>query len=312
MAKIKKNIVDAIVKRVYRIAANLTDISPKANTWLLYLISFRRVWHPNKPVTLNDKVLWLKYHTYWNNEEIIQCADKLRVRQWLQQKGFSDLLNGMICVYDNAEKIKLDDLPERFALKLNVGCRCNLICSDKSRLVETDVRSLAEKWMKQEYYRRYAEMQYKDVKPYIMVEEYLGADNGELPVDYKFYCMNGKAKSVMVCVDRDNGHPKFFFMDRNWNKLPYTHEVFDYPEIQIEKPDKIDEAFDIAEKLSSSFPFVRVDLYIVNKKIYFGELTFTPAAGLDTDFRYIAPGHNADTDTELGKLLLLPINERRI
>ena len=150
-------------------------------------------------------------------------------------------------------------------------------------------------------------MQYKDVKPCILIEKYLGGDDGSLPVDYKFYCMNGKATSVMVCEERDGiHHPKFFFMDRKWNKLPYTEEVFKYPDFEIEKPESMDEAFEIAELLAKEFPFVRVDLYIIRNKIYFGELTFTPAAGMDTDFKFRAPGAIKDTDTILGELLKLP------
>lgn len=143
----------------------------------------------------------------------------------------------------------------------------------------------------------------------VAVEKYLGTESGELPVDYKFYCMNGKASSVMVCVDRKDGqHPKFFFLDRKWNKLPYTKERFLYPDLVIEKPKMIDQAFDLAEKLSKNFPFVRVDLYIIGEKIYFGELTFTPAAGLDSDFKFVPPGGKEDADTMLGKLLTLPKN----
>lgn len=211
--------------------------------------------------------------------------------------------------YESPEEICLKDLPNQFAMKLNVGCRCNLVCKDKNELDEEQVIETARKWFKQDYYKRFAEMQYKDVKPCIIVEKYLGTESGELPVDYKFYCMNGKASSVMVCVDRKDGqHPKFFFLDREWNKLPYTKERFLYPDLVIEKPKMIDQAFDLAEKLSKNFPFVRVDLYIIGEKIYFGELTFTPAAGLDSDFKFVPPGGKEDADTMLGKLLTLPKN----
>ena len=94
----------------------------------------------------------------------------------------------------------------------------------------------------------------------------------------------------MVCEERDSlHHPKFFFMNREWQKLPYTKEAFQYPDYQIKKPECIDKAFEIAEELSKEFPFVRVDLYIVGEKIYFGELTFTPAGGMDTEFKFKAP-----------------------
>ena len=162
--------------------------------------------------------------------------------------------------------------------------------------------------MKDKYYwLGWSEMQYKGVKPYILIEKYLGDNQGHFPVDYKFYCMNGKATSVMVCEERDSlHHPKFFFMNREWQKLPYTKEAFQYPDYQIKKPECIDKAFEIAEELSKEFPFVRVDLYIVGEKIYFGELTFTPAGGMDTEFKFKAPGVEKDTDTILGEQLKLP------
>ena len=96
-------------------------------------------------------------------------------------------------------------------------------------------------------------------------------------------------------------------MDRNWNKLPYTEEAFQYPDYPIEKPKCIEEAFKTAEMLSGNFPFVRVDLYIVGEKIYFEELTFTPAGGMDIEFKFKAPGAEKDTDTILGELLKLPM-----
>lgn len=177
----------------------------------------------------------------------------------------------------------------------------------KSKLDIEATKNTMRKWLKNNYWLGWSEMQYKDVKPCILIEKYLGGDDGSLPVDYKFYCMNGKATSVMVCEERDGiHHPKFFFMDRKWNKLPYTEEVFKYPDFEIEKPESMDDAFEIAELLAKEFPFVRVDLYIVRNRIYFGELTFTPAAGMDTDFKFRAPGAIKDTDTILGELLKLP------
>ncbi len=113
--------------------------------------------------------------------------------------------------------------------------------------------------------------------------------------------MNGKSKYVMICVDRIIGKKvKYFYFDRDWNMMPYTQDALNDPNRIIPKPDHIDEAFEYAEKLSKDFPFVRVDLYIVNGKIYFGELTFTPSAGLDS-------GRLRSTDEILGAQLVLPL-----
>lgn len=288
--------------------STLTLISPKLNTAVTYRVKFGRKLNLLNPRTINEKVLWLKFNTYWNNETIKQCADKLRVRDYLEQHGYGYLLNDLIGAYDDVDLIDFSKLPNQFALKLNVGCACNIIVKDKTKLDIEATKKTMRKWLKANYWLGWSEMQYKDVKPCILVEKYLGGDDGSLPVDYKFYCMNGKATSVMVCEDRDGiHHPKFFFMDKNWNKLPYTTEVFDYPDFVIEKPQNMDEAFAIAEMLAKEFPFVRVDLYIVKNRIYFGELTFTPAAGMDTDFKFKAPGAEKDTDTILGELLELPM-----
>ena len=288
--------------------STLTLISPKLNTAVTYRVKFGRKLNLSNPHTINEKVLWLKFNTYWNNETIKQCADKLKVRDYLEQHGYGYLLNDLIGAYDDVDLIDFSKLPDQFALKLNVGCACNIIVRDKSKLNIEATKETMRKWLKANYWLGWSEMQYKGVKPCILVEKYLGGDDGSLPVDYKFYCMNGKATSVMVCEDRDGvHHPKFFFMDKDWNKLPYTAEVFDYPDFVIEKPQNMDEAFAIAEMLAKEFPFVRVDLYIVKNRIYFGELTFTPAAGMDTDFKFKAPGAEKDTDTILGELLELPM-----
>ena len=288
--------------------STLTVISPKLNTEVTYRVKFGRKLNLVNPQTINEKVLWLKFNTYWENDTIKQCADKLRVRDYLEQRGFSHLLNGLIGAYEKVDDIDFSKLPNQFALKLNVGCACNIIVGDKSKLDIENAKKTMKKWLSANYWLGWSEMQYKGVKPCILIEEYLGDEDGTLPVDYKFYCMNGKATSVMVCEDRDGvHHPKFFFMDKEWKKLPYTEEVFKYPDFQIEKPENMDKAFEVAESLAKEFPFVRVDLYIVKDKIYFGELTFTPAAGMDTDFKFKAPGAEKDTDTILGEKLKLPM-----
>lgn len=134
-------------------------------------------------------------------------------------------------------------------------------------------------------------MQYKDVKPCILIEKYLGGDDGSLPVDYKFYCMNGKATSVMVCEERDGiHHPKFFLWTENGISFLIQRRYLSIQTLRLKSLKVWTIVFEIAELLAKEFPFVRVDLYIVRNRIYFGELTFTPAAGMDTDFKFRAPG----------------------
>ena len=279
----------------------LTLISPKLNTSVCYRVKFKRKLDWQHPITLNDKILWLKFHTYWNNPTIKQCADKLRVRDYLTERGFGDLLNELIGVYYDVDDIDWASLPEQFALKLNVGCACNIIVSDKTKLDVEAAKEKMRKWLKANYWLGWSEMQYKGVKPCILIEKYLGSPDGALPEDYKFYCMNGEAKYVMVCVDREIGkHAAFYYFDRGWNMMPYSEDYFKDPNRVISKPDHIDEAFEIAQQLSKDFPFVRTDLYIVDGKVLFGELTFTPSAGMDQS-------RLPETDRILGEQLILPI-----
>lgn len=152
-----------------------------------------------------------------------------------------------------------------------------------------------------DYYLSHSEMQYKDVEKKIIVEEFLDAGKDKLPEDYKFYCMNGKCKTILVCKDRVIGKKaKYFFMSPEWTMFPYSREAIENPNEEIPKPNSIKEAIDYAEKLSAAFPFVRVDLYIIGEKIYFGELTFTPAAGMDTDLKIFPPDSSENVDVIFG------------
>ncbi len=281
----------------------LTLISPKLNTKVTYFVKFHKRLDFNNPETLDEKILWLKFNTYWNNPLIKQCADKFKVREYIEKCGLGSILNELIAVYETPEQIEWDKLPRSFALKLNIGCGFNHIVADKSKEDFISIKKEAAHWIKQSktQYLSYSEMQYKDVKPYILVEKYLGnAEKGILPVDYKFYCLNGQAKYVMLCVDRENGkHAKFYYFDRDWNKMPYSADYFADPNRKIPKPPLIDDAFEVAEKLSAEFPFVRTDLYIVDDKVVFGELTFTPSGGMDN-------GRLPETERLLGEQLTLP------
>lgn len=276
----------------YKIA---TIISPKLNTALHYKAAFHRKWDPDNPLTVNDKILWLKFNTYWNNPLVKQCADKYRVRQYIEDIGCKEILNNLIAVYDDEEDIEWDSLPEKYALKLNVGCGANIIVTDSSKLDVEETKAQVKKWMHSKYYLLHSEMQYKGVKPCIIVEEYLQPKKGLLPEDYKFYCINGKAEYVMVCVGREQGgHPKFYFYDRNWNFVPFEEQN----DPGIQKPKLIDKAFVYADILASPFPFVRTDLYLFDDRIVFGELTFTSAGGFDNDL-------TEDAQITMGKMINL-------
>lgn len=119
-------------------------------------------------------------------------------------------------------------------------------------------------------------------------------------IDYKFFCFNGVADSVMVCRGRETGNPEFYFFDKRWQLKKYNKRgMMVSDDFTLPKPDCIDEMFSIAEKLSKGIPFVRVDLFCIDGLIYFGEMTFYPDSGFDMNIV-------KDADAYLGKLLILP------
>ncbi len=258
--------------------------------------------HLSNPSGLNEKIIWLKLNTYRKNSLVTKCSDKYAVREYITECGYDHILNDLYGVWEKAEDIGWDALPPSFVLKCNHGCGYNILCPDKSLLYKDEIYAKLDRWMHEDYWLVFAEFQYKDIPKRIICEKYLGNNI----VDYKFYCFNGKPLYVLVCVGRSDGKPshepghedpKFYFFDRQWNLCPLTRDGIESP-INIDPPENIVEMWDISEKLCKPFPFVRVDLYETNGQVIFGELTFTPSAGLDT-------GRLPETDLIFGKMLSL-------
>lgn len=251
-----------------------------------------------EPKTFNEKLQWLKFN--WYNELATKCVDKYCVREYIRNCGLGFLLNDLIGVYDSTDDIDWDGLPKKFVLKANHASGMNLLCKDKQRISWRSERVRFNTFLKMDYSIYSGEWVYRDVKPKIIIEKYLEiGDNHELP-DYKVMCFNGIAKCIFVCHGRNsNSGLKVDFYDKDWILLPFTRH---YPNsgIFIPKPVSFDKMINYAEQLSKPFPFVRVDFYDVNGRLYFGELTFFPGGGLE-EFN---PEHY---DTIIGNWLQLPI-----
>ena len=184
----------------------------------------------------------------------------------------------LLGVYDKTEEeIDYDILPNQFVLKLNHGSGYNIIVKEKNKENITNINKKLNKWIKEDYYKIKKEYQYKNVIKKIVCEEYINDSKGEL-LDYKFFCFDGEPKLFKVDFDRFQNH-KANFYDNNWKLLNLQETGFENNKNEVDKPKKFNEMLEIARKLSSEFKFVRVDLYNVDEKIYFGELTFTPASG---------------------------------
>jgi len=273
MGRVKKKLKE-ILKQFYR---NILKVLP--TKMVLYIETFRgyhKILNLKKPKYFGEKIQWIKL--YGNLEKYTNLVDKFEVRNHIESKIGKKYLTKIIAVYDKPEEINFDLLPEKFVLKLNTGSGYNIICSNKNEIDVQQVVKTLNKWLKEDYYKIKKENQYKNIKKKIMCEEFLEDKNGEL-LDYKFYCFNGKVELIEVDFDRFENHTMNFY-DRNWNLLNLHKGNYKNYLGPVEKPKKIEEMISIAEKLSEELSLARIDLYYVDDKIYFGEITLTPAGGL--------------------------------
>ena len=258
-----------------------------------YITHHKLDWKGLKRYT--EKLQYLRLYVYPKDDLVSKCAGRVGVREYVKEQGFDKLLIKIYGVFDRFEDIDFSKLPNQFVLKCSHGCAMNYICYDKSKINYEELKKKFNKWLKTNYGKKTLELHYSKIKPQIIIEE-LMLENGKLPTEYKIHVFNGKARNLYVVTSRgvDIKYNNYYidwtpfdgYQFNGWKKT-------DYP---LKKPSNFDEMVVVAEKLASKFPFVRVDLYNINGKIYFSEMTFTPAKGtliLDDD----------QCDFEMGKWL---------
>lgn len=269
----------------------------KAMTKFYYKILLKKKCNLENPQDLNEKLCWLKVYDYPKNPLVIQGADKYLVREYISKKIKDDILTPLLGVYDSASEIDFDKLPEKFILKCNHGCAYNILVNDKAKLDITATRKQLKKWLHEDFSLFNAEPQYHYIQRKIVCEQHLG----EKLIDYKFFCLNGKVEFYYVSeglLDDRRATMKHYL--RDGSVAPFQREG--YVEADFTFDDKVKKMIEYAEILASDFTFVRVDFFLVNGKIYFAELTFTPGGGYNelTPSSYLL---------ELGKKLKLPVKE---
>ncbi len=234
--------------------------------------------------TMNEKIQWLKIYNRY--PALTDMVDKIEAKKYVADLIGEEYVVPTLKIWNSPQDItqeSINTLPDKFVIKTNHsgGNTGVIICKDRSKLNVESVRRKMAASLKTDIYTTFREWPYKNVNKRIFAEKYLG-DN---LTDYKFYCFNGKVDAVMLCVDRQkDGHAKFYFFDRQWKLRRYNKAGKAAPEdFTLPKPEEMDRMFEIAEKLSDGHPLVRVDLYNVDGKIYFGELTFSPASGFDAN-----------------------------
>ena len=244
---------------------------------LQYRIKLKRRLHLRNPKRFTEKLQWYKIH--YRNPVMHTCVNKFAVREYVKSKGLEEILVPLFAHVKRVEDLDWDSLPEACVIKTQHGGGglSVLVIPDRSKVTKEEA---AEKLRisrdRVDEFNSGREWAYYGIETGIVVEQLLV--NRENPAagvnDYKIFCYGGHAKYIIVDVDRYIGHKRNFY-DRDWNDL---HVTSDCPacDREIPRPENLDEMLAVAEKLSEDFPYVRVDLYSVDGKVYFGELTFYP------------------------------------
>lgn len=265
---------------------------------MLFKDKFGRELNLENPKTFNEKLQWLKL--YDRNPLYTELVDKYEVRKHIAAKIGEEYLIPLVGgPWDSFDEIDFEKLPDQFVLKCTHDSGGLVVCRDKSKLDIAAARKKIQKCLQRNYYWNSREWPYKNVKPRIIAEQYMNGTQAKELRDYKLMCFSGRVECSFVCSDRfsNNGlHVTFF--DRDWKMLPFERK---YPSKKegFPKPLSYEKMISLAEILSASVPFVRVDLYEIDGCIYFGELTFYPGSGFE-EFTPI------EWDGKLGDWIELP------
>ena len=270
-------------------------------TYLKYMFYQRLGYrlHIKSPRSFNEKIQWIKL--YDRNPLYTKLADKFQVRDFVKVKIGEKYLIPLLGVWERPEQIDFNSLPNQFVLKCNHGMGCNIICKDKKTLDQEKTKRLLAKWLKTDYSHYKREYHYKAIKPLIVCEQFMKDNKTDELIDYKFFCIGGKVQMIQMDFDRYKNHKRNLY-DTNWNLLDLRISFPNYLNINIPRPDSLDEMIKCAETLSEGFLQVRVDLFLINNAIYFGEMTFTSGAGFS---RY----EPIEEDFKLGEKVILPISK---
>lgn len=250
------------------------------------------------PQTFNEKLQWLKLNN--RNPICTQMVDKIEVKKYVASIIGEEYLIPTLAVYESAEEIDFSILPNQFVLKCTHDSGGIVVCRDKSNLDINVAKEKMKKGLKRDYFYRNREWPYKNVLHRIIAEQYMEDESGYELKDYKFFCFDGVPKLLFVATDRGliYEETKFDFYDMQFNHLPFTNG---HPNSNktIIRPRGFEQMKDIAAKLSKGFPHLRVDLYDINGRVYFGELTFYHWSGM-------TPFEPIEWDYKLGNLIELP------
>lgn len=249
------------------------------------------------PQTFNEKLQWLKL--YDHKPIYTKMVDKREAKNYVARIIGSEHIIPTLGVYDRFDEIDFDRLPDRFVLKCTHNSGGILLCKDKKAFDIGAAKKLFDEQMNYNFYLHTREWPYKNVKPRIIAEAFMEQETGEGLMDYKFYCFHGEPKFLYISKGLENhATASISFVNLDWTFAPFQRSDFKPFEELPPKPARFDEMLKIAKKLSTGRKFLRVDLYEINGKVYFSELTFFPCGGY-------MKFQNSEHDLEIGRMLPL-------
>lgn len=230
----------------------------------------------SKVISLQDKLRWLNVNNCSDIKVI--CADKLKVKEYAANTLGIDICPKTLAIYNDANEININELPDKFMIKINNGCCKNRFVLDKNDFdLSKDVKTF-NKWLDVIPGLESLEFQYSLIVPKLFAEEILISNKDESLIDYRLWCFNNKVQLISVNNGRGWGATSYFDKDFNYVNVVNSanHHSFQEKENIFNKPENFDKMKEYAEKLSTPFKFVRVDMYNINGKIYLGEMSFSP------------------------------------
>ena len=280
-----------------RILKALEWIPDKQMVELQYRIKMGRHLDLDNPQRFTEKIQW--YKLYYRTSLMTKCVDKHEVRDYIRENGMSEYLIPELGVWDRSSDIEWDHLPDSFVLKTTNGSESNVFVKDKKTADINDICEKLDKWLTQTNINYGREWAYNGVKPRIIAEPIIKSEDqhGQGLDDYKFFCFNGDIKMMWIDYDRFGTHKRVLYKpDGTPLNIRCTYispSDFTYPKEEFEA------LIPIAQKLAKVFPHARIDLYYVDKKPYFGEITFYSGSGYE-------PFDSDEYDFELGSYFALP------
>lgn len=299
--------VNTIIKLFIELLVKLKILSPINTARLKYLYKCHKWPNFKQPKDVNEKINWMKFYGDTSLWPIL--ADKYAVRGYVEKLGLKDILIPLIGKWDSVDEIPWNDLPNQFVMKCNNGCGDIIICRNKSKFDIEKTKAHFRKHLNEKLSILSGEPHYARIKPCIIAEELLDAStqpcNSTSLIDYKIWCFNGKPEFTYCVWNRKHFYANVASYDMNWKFHPEwsvwtSHYV--KPDIEIDKPQCFNRLREVASILSSGLPVSRIDLYVVDNKVYFGEITMTSQGGYMDYF-------TQDFLDKMGQLTKLPIDK---